>query len=217
MARYILLFFIGGWLLVTTFLAVLSGWFFLMRRYPDLREAPILKLGWQSGRMGLGVHMNGVLTLSACPSGLRVGMLRIFGVFCRDFFVPWEEVFVNRTESFWLMGPQAKLTFGSTGTLTVLAAVADQLALVVPGRWPEAQLPPPATRKDVFWRFARLWLIFTALASAFFTFASRLGGATGDVPPVAVTILFPAIALALSFLWQYWLVVRHLPKQGRSD
>jgi hypothetical protein len=139
-------------------------------------------------------------------------MLRIFGIFCRDFFVPWEEVFVFRTRSSWLMGPQARFAFGSTGSLTVLAAVADQLARAVPARWPEAEPPPAETRKDVFRRFAKLWLIGTALASTFFIVAPRLAAARGVYPPIAVAILFPAIVLALTFLWQYWLVTRHMPK-----
>ncbi|HEX4506192.1 MAG TPA: hypothetical protein VH722_10720 [Alphaproteobacteria bacterium] len=212
MARYFPLFFIALWLFVTTLLAVLTGWFSLMTRYPDRPETPLLKLRWQSGRMGMGVHMNGALTISACPSGLRVGMLRVFGVFCRDFFVPWEEVFVDRTQSSWLMGPQARLTFGSTGTLTVLATVADQLALAASTRWPEAAPPQAETRRDVFRRFVRLWLISTAFAATFFAVVPRLVAPEADFPPIATAILFPAMVFGVGFLTQYRNQTRHLPK-----
>ncbi|HLY58053.1 MAG TPA: hypothetical protein VKS60_20995, partial [Stellaceae bacterium] len=84
-------FFIGIWLLVTTVAGLVSGWFELMRRFPDRDEGAILRIGFVSGTMGPLVRFNGLLTLSASVSGLRVGMLRLLGPFCRDFLVPWEE------------------------------------------------------------------------------------------------------------------------------
>ena len=210
-ARYFPLFFIALWLAVTTVLAVLSGWFSLMTRYPNRNETPILKLRWQSGAMGMGVNYNGLLTLSVCPSGLRIGMFRIFGPFCRDFFVPWEEEFVDRTES-WLFGKRAKIILGSTGRLTVFAAVADRLARALPERWPEKDAPAAETRNEIFRRLAKLWLIVTAMASAFFIGAPRLMLPGNVGPPIAVAILFPAIVFGFSFLLQYWFQARHLPK-----
>ena len=47
------------WLAVTTVLGVLSGWFSLMRKYPDRPENPLYQLKRQSGSMGLGVGMRG--------------------------------------------------------------------------------------------------------------------------------------------------------------
>src|SRR5215813_2094390 len=85
-------FFVLLWLGITSLLGLVSGWYRLMAAFPDRNEQPQLKLAWQSGAMGPGVNMNRVLTLSVCPSGLRLGMMRIFGLFCRDFLVPWEEI-----------------------------------------------------------------------------------------------------------------------------
>lgn len=54
--------------------------------------------------------------------------MRIFGPFCRDFFVPWNEITITRGDRFfWKV---AKLTFGqpSIGKLTVFADVADRMA-----------------------------------------------------------------------------------------
>jgi len=54
--------------------------------------------------------MRSILNLDVCPSGLRVGMMRLFGVFCRDFFVPWDQISVVRKRRlFWR---EAKLVFG---------------------------------------------------------------------------------------------------------
>jgi hypothetical protein len=66
------LFFVALWLTVTTILTMLSGWFRLMAEYPDQSMEPILRLRGQSGAMGVGVSMRGILILSVCPTGLRV-------------------------------------------------------------------------------------------------------------------------------------------------
>ena len=115
----ILLALVGGWLAVTTLLSLLSGWFQLMAKFPNRSDEPILRLRWQSGSMR-GVNMNRILRLSACPTGLRVGMLPLFGPFCRDFFVPWESIVVTRATMFFF--PVAKLQFGkpAVGTLTIV-------------------------------------------------------------------------------------------------
>ncbi|WP_095081571.1 hypothetical protein [Mesorhizobium sophorae] len=97
------------WLAITTFLAVLSGWFRLMAKFPNQSEEQLLRIRGQSGSMGLGVSMQGILALSVCPSGLRVGIMRVFGPFCRDFLVPWEAIRVTRKNV--LFGPVARAVF----------------------------------------------------------------------------------------------------------
>jgi hypothetical protein len=130
------LFFASLWLAITTVLAVFSGWFRLMARFPNQTEGSLLRIRGQSGSMGpmgLGVSMQGILTLDVCPSGLRIGIMRVFGPFCRDFFVPWEAIRVTRkTVLFW---PVAKLQFGmpSMGSLTIPAHVANRLAFAAMG------------------------------------------------------------------------------------
>jgi hypothetical protein len=127
------LFFVSLWLAVTTVLAVLSGWFRLMARFPNQTVEPLLRIRGQSGSMGLGVSMRGILALSVCPSGLRVGIMRVFGPFCRDFLVPWEAIRVTRKNVlFW---PVAKLQFGypAIGSLTIPARVANRLARAAMG------------------------------------------------------------------------------------
>jgi hypothetical protein len=132
-------FFAALWFAITAFLGFASGWYTLMRRYPDRGERPVLHLRGQLGFMGpLNAKLRGILRLSVCPSGLRVGMFRLFGPFCRDFFVPWEEVSIARTR--WLfMGEVATLTFGNppNGTLGITANVADRLAKAAGDDWPE--------------------------------------------------------------------------------
>jgi hypothetical protein len=126
-----LVLFLALWFAVTTLIGAVSGWYALMRRYPDRDEKPVLALSWQSGRMGMA-RLRGVLTLSACPSGLRVGMIRAFGVFARDFFVPWDDIAVSKKT--WLFAEVAELSFGKppVGTLTLLQSTAARLAAAAP-------------------------------------------------------------------------------------
>lgn len=134
------LFFAAMWFAVTTLIGFLSGWYALMERYPDRIEKPILHLRGQSGFMGsFSSRLRGVMRLSVCPSGLRVGVFRLFGPFCRDFFVPWEEISVTRVR--WLfLGEIAMMSFGdpSHGKLGISAYTAGQLAKAAGDDWPEA-------------------------------------------------------------------------------
>jgi hypothetical protein len=107
-----------------------------MERYPDRLEDAKLKLTWQTGAMGVGVNYKNVLKLSVCPSGLRIGVIRLFGPFARDFLVPWRDLQVKRSRWFWT--DVAEVSFGGHGKLVVTAAVADKLAAAAGKDWPEA-------------------------------------------------------------------------------
>jgi len=124
------------WFGVTWLLGWMSGWHALMERYPDRHEQPALRLSWQTGAMGFGVNYKNVLKLAVCPSGLRVGVIKLFGPFARDFMVPWRDLKVKRSRWFWT--DVAELAFGAHGKLVVTAAVADRLAAAAGKDWPEA-------------------------------------------------------------------------------
>jgi hypothetical protein len=129
-------FFAAMWLAVGALLGVFSGWFRLAERYPDQREEVLGGHLWRSGVMG-GVRMNGVLNLWVCPGGLRVGLMRVFGLFHRKFFVPWADITVMRRKR--LFGIMTKLEFGHppVASLEISGDLADKLARDAPGLWPE--------------------------------------------------------------------------------
>src|SRR5215469_15004199 len=84
------------WLFVSVILSFLSGWYTLMRVFPDRPQEKALAIfKGESGTVG-PVSMHGILTLSLCPSGLRVGMMKLFGPFAKDFLVPWGAIAVSR-------------------------------------------------------------------------------------------------------------------------
>lgn len=206
--QYFPLFFVGIWVAVTILSGFLTGWYALMRQYPDRPEDPLLKLRWQSGSMGLSIRLNGILTLSACPSGLRVGMLRLFGIFCRDFFVPWGEISVTRRARFFRQ--VAELQFGSppAGRLTLSTSTVDDLRRAAGSACLEQGPLTEETREDAFRRLATMWLAYTVLASAFYFVVPRLLSSDGGGPPVAVAILFPATVFGLVFLVRYFVEIR---------
>jgi hypothetical protein len=94
-----------------------------------LRNSYSLQRFSADARFSLGrslVGMRSILSLSVCPSGLRVG--RIFGLFCHDFFIPLNSITVIRKErALWKV---AKLSFGQPpiGNLTIPSEVADRIA-----------------------------------------------------------------------------------------
>jgi hypothetical protein len=197
------LIFASLWLTVTTILAVLSGWLRLMAEFPNQAIEPTLRIRGQSGSMGLGVNMRGILTLAVCPTGLRVGIMRVFGPFCRDFFVPWEDVRVTRKiVLFW---PVAKLQFGSpaVGTLTIPAHVANKLAHAAMGRWPESGPFPEERHRDTFRRLLTHWAVMTCAAALFLTLVPLAVAPRGGRPPIVVAILFPAIVFGLAALVRF--------------
>jgi hypothetical protein len=191
------------WLTVTTLLGILSGWFRLMMKFPNRSDDPLLRLRALSATMGLGVSMRGILTVSACPSGLRVGMMRLFGPFCRDFLVPWESIAIVRKTR--LFSPVAKLRFGDPpiGTLTISAHVADKLARATVGAWPEVGPFPAEKRGDTARRLLVQWALATCFAALFFTLVPMIVAPPDGRPPILVVILFPAIVCGVFAGVQY--------------
>ncbi|MEA3081469.1 MAG: hypothetical protein QOD54_1137 [Sphingomonadales bacterium] len=200
-------FFVGMWLLATTMLGFMSGWFSLQQWYPDDgNEEPLLKLRGQSGSMGIGVQLNSCLTLRAYPSGLGVGIWRIFGLFQKPLRIPWSEIEAEPSRIFFFV-PTVKLHFGrpSNGTLKISARSWFRLVEAVPqsGSGKQIQMPAaaPVSSQSVAQGIFLQWVTGTMVAAAFFYFASRTDP-RGAVP-LAICIGLPAVVLGLGQLIRY--------------
>jgi len=201
---YFPFFFVLLWFAVTVLLGFMSGWYFLMRRFPDRPETPLRTFNNQSGSIGL-VGARSLLTLSVCPGGLRVGMMRIFGPFSKDFFIPWNEMSVIRKDR--LLWKVATIAFGnpSVGSLTLMDDLANRLARVAGKAWPEPGPFPEETKTQASSRIFKQWLAMTGFATAFFIVVPRLMTPNGaDRPPIVVAILFPAIVFGIAAMVQYF-------------
>ncbi len=120
------------WLTVTTILAKVSGWFAMQTRFPVRPVQVLRKLHFQSAAMGKGAgtpgtNFNGVLSISICAEGLQIDIMRIFGPFCRAFFVAWEDITFTPRKTFF--GTVTALSFGSPAiaTLTARRRLADAI------------------------------------------------------------------------------------------
>lgn len=204
---YVFPFFFGGlWLLITTMLGLMSGWFSLQQWYADDgSEEPLLQLRGQSGQMGAGVSMGGILKLRAYPSGLGIGVLRIFGPFQKPLRIPWSEIEAEPSSRFFL--PMVKLHLGrpENGRLKISARSWARLVDAVPKSGTKAfEMPAAARVSPSSFAIGMLvqWLLITSIMSAFFYFASRLNGGQ-TVLPLSVCIGFPAVVVAIGQLIRY--------------
>jgi hypothetical protein len=128
--------FVAIWLLVTSLLGLASGWYALARAFPDRPETAQLRLTGETGYMGAGVHMGGVLSLSVCPSGLRVGISKLLGPFCGDFLVPWGELSAHPKKAMFVSLVALEFAAPPVGRLDIRPDTAQRLARAAGDRWP---------------------------------------------------------------------------------
>jgi hypothetical protein len=202
------LLFIGLWLSIGVFLGFLSGWYALMRRYPDRDERPLATLNRLSAAMGSGlpVSMNGILSLSACPSGLRVRIWRIFGPFNRPFFVPWKDIGIETTTR--VFAPRVRLTFGSPeiGRLSVDARNWERLHERAEEVTGNLAMPRPTFQVSNVMLLRGLgfqWAAASVFAAGFFYFAPKFLARDEVGPPLVVCICFPAVVFGASIFGRY--------------
>ena len=190
-------YFAAMWLVVTTLLGAMTGWCGLMRRYPDIGEEALATLRRQSGVMGRAVSMSRILDVSPCPSGLRIGMMRLFGPFCRPFLVPWEAL--GAENSSFIVFPMVKLMFGGSASpaLWLYPRTWEKLVQRSPVLSARSDGPAPLAEGALLKGAALQWLIITAFAAAFFYGALRFLAPKAPHVPLVVCIGFPAAFFGL--------------------
>lgn len=189
--------FAGGWLAISTLLGVMSGWFTLQSAYARGEDPALLTLRGKSGSMGFGVGLNGILTLSACATGLRVGIWRMFGPFQRPFLVPWSDIRAEPRQMLFV--PSTKLRFGAPeiGTLTIDTASWQRLAAFATGRAAATLATERVTRRQTGRGLLLQWLLIAGGAGTFFTVASRTMAGTAMAPPILVCYALPAVMFGI--------------------
>ena len=201
------LFFAAMWLAVTTLLGLLSGWYSLRQNYADdAGEKPLLTLRGQSGSMGIVVALSGVLRLRAYPSGLGIGISRMFGPFQRPLKIPWGEIDAEPGTSLFVPSVTLRLGRRGTGRLRISAVSWNRLMDAVPraegGGNPHVPPAMPVDRRSVARGFMLQWLAFTGIAAALFFIASRANGPAETIP-AGICIVFPAVVVGFGQLLRY--------------
>jgi hypothetical protein len=188
--------FVGGWLLITTMLGLMSGWFNLQQWYADDdSEQPLLKLRGQSGTMGMGVSMGGCLQLRAYRSGLGIRIWRIFGPFQKPLRIAWTEIDAEPSKSFFMPMMTLRLGRPSNGTLKISARSWSRLLSAVESNASTTFPKSAPTDKGAAARALLIqWLVITAAAGAFSYMSA--GGQRGG-QPVVTYFAFPAILFGI--------------------
>jgi hypothetical protein len=202
------LLFVGMWLLTTSVLGVLSGWFNLCQIYPDTREPALLTLRGRSGSMGFGVNLQRVLRLEACRSGLRVRISRLFGPFQPPFLVPWNEIAATPRTSFCV--PMIRLGFGrpENGKLAIEVRSWEQLAPFAGTTVTAAPAAIEQAKRRVVPALVLQWAVLTAFMGTFFYWAPRMmpvpGPAQQQAFPLVVCFAFPAVVVGFGQVLRYF-------------
>ena len=197
------LLFVGIWLVISVVLGAMSGWFGLQQWYPDDgTEEPLLTLRGQSGTVGF-IAFNNALRLKAYRSGFGVSIPRFFAPFLKPLLIPWGEVKVEETTTFFV--PMVRLQFGepSNGSLKISARTWSRLADTVSqaGGDGAPKLPPiSATSGDVARGMFVQWAVISAFFAAFFFVGPRFLGVAGF--PLFVFAFIP-VMLGVAMLIQY--------------
>jgi len=198
------LFFAAMWLLSTTLIGLMSGWFGLQQWYADDgNEEPLLKLRGQSGLMGrMGARLNGMLTLGACRSGLSLRVPRFFAPFQKPLLIPWGEIKAEESKSFFT--PMVKLSLGDQGTLKISASSWSRL---IAAARPATEVTLPSAPAIGSGSVARglffEWLVITVLVGALVTVPARLAGGGSGGLPLALGVAIPAIIVAIAQLIRF--------------
>ena len=120
------LFFVGLWLLVSTILSVMSGWTDLAKRFRSSRRPDGRTLSWQVVSVGF-VPENGVTALVVGRDGLYLSSFLIFRFMRPPLLIPWSEVRLVSSRSFFGRLERFELDLASATTLTIKRAAFDAM------------------------------------------------------------------------------------------
>lgn len=195
------LLFLAGWAM-----GAQSGWYGLMRLYPDRDENPIRVFQGQTGWMNGGLSFNGVLTLSVCPTGLRVAVPGIFGPFSKPIFVPWGDIRVYRLTEYFM--PAARMEFGqpAKGVLSVRVNTADRLSRAAGKNWPEPGPFPFESTGHILASVILQWAALSAIGAAFLTVLPHVFAPVAPFLPLPLSIGLPALVMGVIACIQFTLL-----------
>jgi hypothetical protein len=181
------LLFVTGWAL-----GAQSGWYGLMRLYPDCDEKPIRVFKGKTGWMN-GLSFNGILTLSVCPSGLRVALPRVFGPFSKPYFIPWSDIRVYRLTEYFM--PAARMEFGqpAKGALSVGVNTANRLARAAGKNWPEPGPFPFESTGHILASIVLQWAALSVILAGFLTLLAFLFAPARPFLPLPIAIGLPML------------------------
>ena len=123
---------------VMMLVARLGGWRTLAEKYPvEVSTIDGTTWRWQSMKLGRFTSYNNILKVTATRDGVLFQMPLFFKAGHRPFFVPWEEIEVTRTESFFGKGATLTMQRVPDRQMHISAKLADRMKKEAGEAWPE--------------------------------------------------------------------------------
>src|SRR6266446_10262395 len=94
-------YFIALWLLISTLISLIGGWFSLAKIYRTRIPFQGMKLKLWSSQMRWWTHYNNVITAGASQEGLHLTSMFLFRFMHPPLLIPWAEVRVRRTKGWF--------------------------------------------------------------------------------------------------------------------
>jgi len=143
------LFFLGMWILIAYWIALMGGWRLLAKRFR--LQGPFLGQKWhmQSAGMRWLTNYNGALTIGADTTGLFIVPIFFFRVWHPALFVPWAEITATpRTHLYFLRVVELRLGRAEEIPFRIKATLAAKIEAAAGPAWPmgytrAAEIPPP--------------------------------------------------------------------------
>jgi hypothetical protein len=199
-------FFVAMWLLITTMVGAMSGWFTLRRRYPAGTEQALVTFRRRTGLLGKkGVGMGSALALGACPSGLRIAISRMAGPFQRPILIPWDEIVAEPKTMLFVPMAELRLGIPQIGTIVIDAHLWEDLSVYSPERARASDRFVPISNRQLGQGMALQWAALATGVAVFFNFGFLL--MSGPSAPWALRlgagVVVPALLFGIPQLIRY--------------
>jgi hypothetical protein len=144
------LFFVGMWIISTYWVAFMSGWRLLAKRFRLQETFTGQKWKMQSARMRWFSQYNNVLTIGADTAGLFIMPFLLFRAWHPPLFLPWSEITgIRETKFLFVKFVEMRLGRVEEVPFRISASLAAKIQTIAGPEWPAdytralTQLPPP--------------------------------------------------------------------------
>jgi hypothetical protein len=130
-------FFVLFWCAISFFIAAMSGWITLAKKFPLTSPFTGVTWGFQSARMRWTSRYGSCLNVGADSVGLKLSMMFLFRPGHPPLFIPWNEISVEKRSKI-LFFRQVKLLLGRAEQIPLLISgrLADRLEAAAGTNWP---------------------------------------------------------------------------------
>jgi hypothetical protein len=129
--------FVLFWCAISFFIAAMSGWMTLAKKFRVTSAFTGVTWGFQSARMRWTSRYGSCLNVGADPVGLKLSIMFLFRPGHPPLFIPWNEILVEKRSQI-LFSRQVKLLLGREEQIPLLISgrLADRIQAAAGTNWP---------------------------------------------------------------------------------